>query len=1578
MVPVTEAERARMDAGNAFEARIFAALQAANESCVVVDAAPRPEVQNATTQAMGGTAAMVLGGDLPDDLDGRRTGRPDVLVRVGEAPDGVGSSWVPVDVKHHRLTNPSDGSSLRWSPLEDIDPEGARVAEGIGFRRDKLADDALQLAHYWRMLEHLAAAPLSGGPVGGIIDRDQRVWWIDLAEARWRLWWSGRLVSSLEWYDHEFAFRLDVIAHTILRNSDARLDRKVEPVSTSECKACPWRAACRTELEASDHVSLLPRSTYAQFVEHRRRGAVTRRAVAALDPATAWIMYGSASGATRVDVSSLLESAQHAPPESPIGAAIDKRKKLAIRRLAKIGVITVEDLARIDPATAAYGDAHVGHLPTMIDQARAAVAGIPHRRRGTERVVVRRADVEIDVDMESCEDGVYLWGGGTGGRTDPHLGYQPFVTWDRLNPEREAAVFSEFWSWLMEARDTAHARGRSFAAYYYTAAETTQMLRILASGQPGLPEAHDLQAFITSDEWVDLNSVFRAQIVTGHGTGLKEVAPLAGFEWRDQGAGGDQSMVWYDRAVNDPDRVVRTESRNRLLRYNEDDVKATATLRRWLDGQASALPSVGLAYDEPPRRPLRPGHAGKSPKPDASPAAPVPLKPMPTRRGERESDAAVQLSRSTIRENATRFSHAFREASRENAERQSFWIRFFEVFGVAQEQVAAFELLADRASTGSYGWIDLLYPGQMGVEHKSLGEDLDQAMGQLLDYYVGLTPAEQPWLLIACDFQTFKWHNLSTNDHGTFSLAELPDNLDLFWWIAGYGRPQERFENEEEANLAATALLKVIHDHLSDNGYGGHPIREWLTRILFCLFADDTGVWDRAAFHTYVALHSRADGSDLGAIIETIFQVLNTAPGRRPQHLDEDLAQFIYVNGDLFEERLPIPFCDAATRDALLDACRFEWSIISPAIFGSLFQNVTVAADRRQLGAHYTTEENILRTIRPLFLDGLEADLRAATTKPRLRSFLDRLATLIFFDPACGCGNFLVISYREIRRLETEALRRLHALEAQDRRRVTTQRRSGQLSIDVTLELNVRVDQFYGIELEEFPAKIARTALYLADHLANREVSAEFGQHYVRFPIPASPHITIGNALQMDWSTVLLPERCAYLLGNPPFGGHATRSLAQSDDLRLVWETGYAKWLDYVTGWYRKARDYVSDHPIRTAFVSTNSIAQGEQVARLWECLLVDGFKIDFAHQTFAWTSEARGRAHVHVVIVGFSKTPPAPRRLFTYATTSADPVERAAGNISPYLVEGPDTTVAGRSTPLSPNMPAADYGSLPSDGGGLIVATEELPTDDRVAMAYIRPYLGSRELVRGVDRFCIWMPNGPAPGDLGRSRFLRERLERVRLARLASRNPDSQDLAAQPYKFFHNAQPTTAYIGIPAQVSETRRWYTVAHLPPDTIASNTLYTAEDPDGFLFGLLSSTMFITWVASIGGQLKSDLRFSKSVVHNTFPLPPVIGDRRRQAVITAGLDLLDARSNHPGASLANLYEPLATPPDVVTAHAAIDRAVDAIFDHRRRRWAPEDRLALLLDRYTILIAEGQLIAAATTQPQAASARRSRISE
>ena len=551
--------------------------------------------------------------------------------------------------------------------------------------------------------------------------------------------------------------------------------------------------------------------------------------------------------------------------------------------------------------------------------------------------------------------------------------------------------------------------------------------------------------------------------------------------------------------------------------------------------------------------------------------------------------ATVDLSKAAIRERAVHFAKRWEGTKSEAAEKQTFWNELLGVFGIDRRQVAAFEELAKRASTGNIGWIDLLYPGQMAVEHKSAGEDLDKALGQLLDYLPALHKAEFPWLLVVSDFERFAWRNLDTGQSGQFALAELPHNLEVFWWMAGHGASPFTFEDEEEANLVATGHMAELYDQLLASGYDAHALREWLTRVLFCLFADDTDVWDRAGFHTYVARYTHEDGHDLGPMLAQLFEVLDTPPERRARTLDEDLAAFTYINGDLFANRLPMPSCNESVRNALLEACRFDWSIISPAIFGSMFQNVMQPRERRQLGAHYTTEQNILRTIRPLFLDDLGAELAAANTRPKLERFLEKLPTLRFMDPACGCGNFLVIAYREVRRLETEALRRLEA----------QRRRTGQRTMTLELLCKVNVAQFFGIEIEEFPARIARTALYLADHIANREISAEFGELFVRFPIPASPHIVIGNALRMDWNDVLPRERLFACFGNPPYVGTRLQTADQKSDQRLVWGGAARSALnDYVTNWFVLASRYLAGSDGRAAFVATNSITQGERLGR--------------------------------------------------------------------------------------------------------------------------------------------------------------------------------------------------------------------------------------------------------------------------------------------------------------------------------------------------------------------------------------------
>ncbi len=925
--------------------------------------------------------------------------------------------------------------------------------------------------------------------------------------------------------------------------------------------------------------------------------------------------------------------------------------------------------------------------------------------------------------------------------------------------------------------------------------------------------------------------------------------------------------------------------------------------------------------------------------------------------------AVVQLSKSAIRDRAVAFVKRWEGPQKEASEKQTFWNELMQVFGVDRKAVGVYEALAGRVSTGGRGSIDLLVPGEMAVEHKTSGENLDLAMGQLIDYMPTIHAAKLPWLLVTCDFGHFVWTNLETGEEGDFLLSELPHHVELFWWLAHHGRPTDRFEDEEAANLVATGYMATLHDALLALDYDPHALREWMTRILFCLFADDTDVWDRAAFRNYLHLNTREDGSDLGRVLAEIFEILDTSPEKRPRHLDEDLAAFTYINGDLFATRLPIPSCDETTRTALLEACRFDWSVISPAIFGSMFQNVMTPAERRELGAHYTTEENILRTIRPLFLDDLEAELRGAKSRPALERFHDKIASLTFLDPASGCGNFLVISYRELRRLETETLRRLAEAGHRHQREFL-----GQRAIGLDLLCRVTVAQFFGIEIDEWAARIARTALYLIDHIANREVSAEFGEHYVRFPIPAAPHICRDNALRIDWNSVLEVDKASYVFGNPPFVGMALMNPEQDEDNTIVFETPgisveRSGRLDYVACWYAKAVDYARDRPIRFAFVSTNSLTQGEQARSIGPFLLAHGFSIDFAHRTFAWTSEARGKAHVHVVIIGFSKGGQAvEKRLFDYPELQGPPVAQVAKNINFYLAAAPDVHIAKHSHPFLP-LPVPIEGNRPEDGGGLLATdaeAEQIRRHDPVAASYLRPLIGAREMLNNQKRWCFWLVNA-SPHDLRTSPELNRRLAEVRRVRLAAKANTNNEarkrkldaLAATPGLFTAIRQPKGPWLCIPAHSSENRRIVPMAMFGPNDIAHNSTLLLANPPLWLFGVLQSAMFTAWARTVGGRLKSDIRIEADLVYNAFPFIPELPAAAPRIEAEMGA-ILTARASFPGASLADLYSPLAMPPKLFAAHDALDKVVDAAFAPRRRFKGEADRLGVLFEHYASLTA------------------------
>jgi hypothetical protein len=693
------------------------------------------------------------------------------------------------------------------------------------------------------------------------------------------------------------------------------------------------------------------------------------------------------------------------------------------------------------------------------------------------------------------------------------------------------------------------------------------------------------------------------------------------------------------------------------------------------------------------------------------------------------AERPMPLSWNEIKDRALRFSREWAGESSEDAEAKSFWDGFFDIFGVSRRRVAAFERKVKKVD-GNDGYIDLLWKGVLLVEHKSRGKDLDRAHAQARDYFHGLTDAELPKYLLVSDFARFRLYDLDGDAPPLqFDLADLHRHVRAFGFIAGY--QARAFKDEDPVNVEAAERMGKLHDALKAAGYAGNALEVLLVRLLFCLFAEDTGIFPRNAFAELVAQRTAADGSDLGPWLAQLFQTLDKPPAQRQTTLDEQLAELPYVNGRLFAEQLPLAAFDAKMRALLLDAAHLDWSRISPAIFGSMFQSVMDARARRGLGAHYTSEKNILKLIGPLFLDELKVELdRIGNHEGRLKSFHVKLSGLRFLDPACGCGNFLVIAYRELRLLELEVLRRLHPVGESSR------------ALWVKEEVRVDVDQFYGIEIEEFPAQIAQVAMWLMDHQMNLRISEAFGNYFARLPLVKSPTIVHGNALRIDWNSIVPRERLSYILGNPPFSG----AMVMSDDARESFGAAFADLkgagvLDFVAAWYWLAAKYIQGTAISVGFVSTNSICQGEQVGLLWRPLLDRyGIRINFAHRTFRWSNEARGKAAVHCVIIGFATHDAAVKTLFDYDDINGEPHAVAARNINPYLLDAPDVLLENRSDPIC-DVPGMRFGSMPRDGGNLLFSQaeyEEFVSSEPEARPLLHPYVGSDEFLNGDWRWCL------------------------------------------------------------------------------------------------------------------------------------------------------------------------------------------------------------------------------------------------
>ena len=907
----------------------------------------------------------------------------------------------------------------------------------------------------------------------------------------------------------------------------------------------------------------------------------------------------------------------------------------------------------------------------------------------------------------------------------------------------------------------------------------------------------------------------------------------------------------------------------------------------------------------------------------------------------------MRLSWNEIRSRAAQFAVEWANATYESGETQSFYNDFFEIFGVRRRTVARYEEHVRRLDN-SHGFIDLFWPGVLLVEQKSAGRDLTAARKQAGTYFDALPERDRPRYQLLCDFQTFELLDRDEREETSFALADLPQHVEKFGFIIGVQR--RTFRDQDPVNIEASERIARLHDALAESGYDGHDLELFLVRMVFCLFADDTGIFEpRDIFLQFIEERTSPDGSDFGPYLARLFQVLNTPEERRQTKIDEDLARFPYVNGELFAEPLRIPDFDAEMRQSLLDACLFDWTAISPAIFGALFQSVMEPAERRAQGAHYTTEQNIRKVIEPLFLDDLRDEFERLKTRrdnrriPDLYTFQQKLGQLTFLDPACGCGNFLIIAYRELRQLEIEVLRELHP--------------SGQLSAFAELLSVVNVDQFYGIEISEFPARIAETALWMMDHIMNNRLSLEFGQTYARIPLEKSPHIMHGDALETDWSELLPPEACSYVLGNPPFVGAKFQSPEQREQVRRIAALGKSGGtLDYVTAWFIKAGEYVQQSAARIGFVATNSITQGEQVAQLWP-ILFDRCKLDiaFAHRTFAWGSDARGMAHVHVVIIGLGKRGDAPRekRLFSYDAPKSDPQESQHAALSPYLFDAGGLTdsrvVVKESAQALNGLPPLLSGSQPIDDGNYIFDADQRVAflmEEPTAKKFMRPYIGAREHIQGGERWILALQNA-SPADLKTMPRVVERMQAVKAFRTKSKRKSTLAIADYPTQYNVNVIPTAPFLVVPKVSSERREYVPIGWLEPPTIPSDLVFVLNDATKPLFALLTSAMHVSWLRYIGGRLKSDYRYSIGLVYNTFPLPPVPTERlQRLAPHTDAV--LATRANHPDATLADLYDPDLMPADLRKAHQALDRAVDRLY-RRRRFTSDRDRVEHLFGLY-----------------------------
>jgi hypothetical protein len=889
---------------------------------------------------------------------------------------------------------------------------------------------------------------------------------------------------------------------------------------------------------------------------------------------------------------------------------------------------------------------------------------------------------------------------------------------------------------------------------------------------------------------------------------------------------------------------------------------------------------------------------------------------------------------------AFQFVKDYQDAYKENAESQSFLNDFFAIFGVDRKRVATFEKAVKTDDKGAKR-IDLFWQGVLLVEMKSTGKDLDKAYRQGVGYFKGLKDNELPRFVMVCDLDRFRLYDLEDDKDYSFKLDELTDNLHLFDFMTG---DEVEDITEFDLNQKAAELLGQLHADLAQSGYPDHDLQVFMVRILFCLFAEDTGVFNRHQFTKYLMKFTDESGMDTEMHLQKLFQIFDKDIDSRNKNLADELADFPYVNGALFKETIEMPSFTQEMRDVLIECCLFNWKDISPAIFGSLFQSIMNKETRRNLGAHYTSEQNILKLIEPLFLDDLKAQfkviekLKQANKRNKLFiELMQKIQNLQFLDPACGCGNFLIITYRELRKLE------LKILQAQ-------QKDAGQMHIGIEIEPQIKLNNFYGIEIDEWPARIAEVAMWLTQHQMNVEFAKAFGTEPDLLPLIQHANIHHANALELDWGEVVTTDKLSYIIGNPPFVGSKYQTKEQKQlQLSIFGKLKNSKQLDFVTNWFYKTALFTQDTAIETALVSTNSITMGEQVGTLWQPMLEMGIKINFAHRTFAWHNDAKGKAAVHCVIIGFGYQGRDEKYLFNYENLKAEPNKTKVKNINPYLIDAPSATLQSTSKVINAEHPLW-FGNMPFDGGFLLLNPDEqqqLLKNNPELKQWIKPILGAREFLNNGERYCLWLADASTRElrELMNIVEVRRRIDAVREWRL---NSSIKKLAEIPYKFNGTRTPNT-YILVPKVSSERRDYLPMGFYTKDTIVTDLNFMIPSAGLYEFGILTSQMHMDWMRTVAGRLKSDYRYSAKLVYNNFPWPEISDKKPIEKFAQA---ILDAREEEftkdAETSLADLYDPNFMPVKLRKAHKALDKAVDKLYDKNGFN-KPLDRVKHLFELY-----------------------------